>query len=129
VLDERERRGRHGRECDERRTPPGLHTVGAGLRVPRDNHLLGRPETLERQICCVRLIKARRNVMGDRILEVVPKLGAQPRCSCAMNLCGNGGELGVDVGHWLSTACTLAANRSQSARRPSRALRPRAVRS
>ena len=98
------------------------------MRVPGDNHLLGRPESLERELCCVRPIKAGGNVMGDRILEMVPQLVTQPLCSGAVNLGGNGGEIRVDVGHWLSTACTPAANRSQSSRRPSRALRPGGVR-
>jgi hypothetical protein len=129
VLDEGESGCRHGCERDERRTPPGLHPMGAGLGVPRDNDLLGCPAALEREACCVRPIETGGDVMSDRVVEVVPELGTQPLDSCTANLRSNGGEIRVDVIHWFSTACTPAANRSQSSRRPSRAFRPRAVRS
>jgi hypothetical protein len=50
VLDERERRRRHGGERHEGRTAACPDTARVGLRPPRGHKLVGRPEPLERKL-------------------------------------------------------------------------------
>jgi hypothetical protein len=129
VLDERERRRSHGRERDESGAPPALSTARAGLRLPRPEQLVGWPEALERDSGSLSCIAPAGEVVRDRIVDVVAELGGEPTRSQAASLRGDGREILLGLAHWLSTAWMLAANRSHSWRRPSSALRPRAVRS
>jgi len=129
MLDEGERRCGHGSECDQRTTAPSLSATCTSSGPPSGQHIVRRPEALQRDPSCVAWIATGRNVVGDRIVEVVLEFDAQPFRSHTANLRGDRSQISLDLGHWLSTACTLAANCSQSLRRPASALLPRAVRS
>jgi hypothetical protein len=114
VLDERERRRGHRGERDERRAAAISGAARPSVRRPRREHFLGRPETLECNARCVARIAAARNLVRDRVVDVVSELESEPRRSRTTNVTRDRRQIRLHLGHWLSTACTLAANCSQS---------------
>jgi hypothetical protein len=114
MLDERERRRGHCGKGDQRRPAATSGAAGPSVSRPRREHFLGRPEPVERIARCVARIAAARNLVRDRVVEVIPELESEPRRSCTTNVTGYRRQIGLHLGHWLSTACTLAANCSQS---------------
>jgi hypothetical protein len=114
VLDERERRRGHCGERDQRRAAAVSGAARASVRRPRREHFLGRPEPVERYARCVARIAAAGNLVRDRVVDVVSELESEPRCPRTANVTRYRRQIRLHVGHWLRTACTLAANCSQS---------------
>jgi hypothetical protein len=114
MLDERERRRGHRGEGDQHRATSASGAARASVRRPRREHFVGRPETLERNARCVTRITTARDLVRDRVVEVVPELESEPHRSHAANVTRDRRQICLHLGHWLSTACTLAANCSQS---------------
>jgi methyl coenzyme M reductase alpha subunit len=77
VLDEGERRRRHGGERNERCTAPCADTAHACLRPPRGRQFVGRPEAFERDLHRLARVVPGGDVASDRVVEVVPELGTQ----------------------------------------------------
>jgi hypothetical protein len=114
VLDERERRRGHCGEGDQRRVAAAAGAARASVRRPRGEHFVGRPQTLERNARRVTRFAAACNLVRDRVFEVISELEREPRGSRAANVRRYRSQISLHLGHWLSTACTLAANCSQS---------------
>lgn len=114
MLDERERRRGHRGEGDQRRAAAAPGAARPSVHRPRREHFVGGPESLERNARCVVRIAATRDLVRDRVVEVVPELESKPHRSRAANVTRDRRQICLHLGHWLSTACTLAANCSQS---------------
>jgi hypothetical protein len=129
VLDESQRRGAHGCERDERRAPPGSNAMRVRMRPPGTQQLVRLPHALQRDAHRLVRVEPARDVVRDRVLQMIAKLGVQPPRARPLDPSGDVSEIPLGLAHWLSTAWMLAANCSQSFRRPSSAFRPCAVRS
>ena len=104
MLDEPESRRGGNREGDERRAPPGSRPPGSGLRAPGRDDVGCRTKSIERDARRLAGVDARRDLVRDRVVDVIAELGGHPARARAAQLRRDRREVALHVAHWLSTA-------------------------